>query len=275
VRICSLLPSATEIVASLGLTDLLIARSQECDWPPEVHQLPIVTASRVDTSQLSSLNIEQAVRHAISDGRPLYAIDAELLDALKPDMILTQNLCSVCAISADNVGELCATDAQVIAVDAHTLDEIKSGILDLASLLGAHERGRAVVEQMNATIDAVRKQVDGGARAAGVRRRMARPTLRRRPLDPRDGRLRRRPRRTRTSRSTLLPNIMADRARATTRTDHRRPLRVRPRTRRPRSIPTAARLPHRRRRLQRPTTPDPPHVSPTASPNSPSSSTLT
>jgi iron complex transport system substrate-binding protein len=79
MRICSLLPSATEIVADLGLADRLVAVSEECDWPPEVRRLPVVTASRVDTSRLSSLAIEQAVREAISDGRPLYAIDRDLL----------------------------------------------------------------------------------------------------------------------------------------------------------------------------------------------------
>src|SRR5918992_5546955 len=99
MRICSLLPSATEIVAHLGLAEYLVGVSEECDWPAEVRRLPIVTASRVETTQLSSPQIEQAVREAVSDGRPLYAIDAELLDAVKPDLILTQNLCAVCAVS--------------------------------------------------------------------------------------------------------------------------------------------------------------------------------
>src|SRR5947207_461428 len=100
MRICSLLPSATEIVAELGLVDSLVAVSEECDWPPEVRDLPVVTASRVDTTQLSSLEIEQTVRKEVSDGRPLYAIDAELLERVKPDLILTQDLCAVCAVSS-------------------------------------------------------------------------------------------------------------------------------------------------------------------------------
>jgi iron complex transport system substrate-binding protein len=98
MRICSLLPSATEIVASLGLVESLVAVSEECDWPAEVCAIPVVTASRVDTTRLSSVEIDQAVREAIGDGRPLYAIDRELLDALEPDLILTQNLCAVCAV---------------------------------------------------------------------------------------------------------------------------------------------------------------------------------
>src|SRR6266508_4677424 len=159
MRICSLLPSATEIVADLGLADSLVAVSEECDWPPEVRGLPVVTASRVDTTQLSSLEIEQAVREEVSDGRPLYAIDRELLEELKPDLILTQNLCAVCAVSADTVDELCATDAEIVALDAHTLAEIEERIVWLAGLLGVPARGRAVIEQMDATIAAVGERV--------------------------------------------------------------------------------------------------------------------
>jgi iron complex transport system substrate-binding protein len=155
MRICSLLPSATETVASLGLVESLIAVSEECDWPPEVRALPVVTASRVDTTRLSSFEIDQAVRDAVGDGRPLYAIDRELLEALEPDLILTQNLCAVCAVSADTLDELCATDAEVVALDAHTLAEIEGRILLLAELLGVPARGRAVVAEMEAKLAAV------------------------------------------------------------------------------------------------------------------------
>jgi iron complex transport system substrate-binding protein len=161
MRICSLLPSATEIVAKLGLVDSLVAVSEECDWPPEVRDLPVVTASRVDTRQLSSLEIERAVRQEVSDGRPLYAIDADLLERLKPDLILTQDLCAVCAVSSDTVGELCATDAEVVALDAHTLAEIETRIVWLGELLGVPARGRVVVDEMEATIARVSERVAG------------------------------------------------------------------------------------------------------------------
>src|SRR6266496_1427526 len=159
MRICSLLPSATEIVAELGLVESLVGISEECDWPPEVRGLPVVTASRVDTTRLSSLEIDKAVRAAVGDGRPLYAIDRELLETLQPDLILTQNLCAVCAVSADNVSELCATDAEVVALDAHTLAEIEKRIVALADLLGVPARGRAVVAEMEAKIAAVSERV--------------------------------------------------------------------------------------------------------------------
>jgi iron complex transport system substrate-binding protein len=156
MRICSLLPSATEIVAELDLVESLVGISEECDWPPEVRDLPIVTASRVDTTRLTGLEIDKAVRAALGDGRPLYAIDRELLEAIRPDLILTQNLCAVCAVAADHVSELCATDAEVVALDAHTLTEIEGRILSLADLLSVSARGRSVVAEMEAKIAAVR-----------------------------------------------------------------------------------------------------------------------
>ena len=163
-RICSLLPSATEIVAGLGLADFLVGVSAECDWPPEVRDLPVVTASRVDTTRLSSLQIEESVRDALADGRPLYAIDRDDLEALAPDLILTQNLCAVCAVSAESLDGACATAAEVVALDAHSLAEIERRIIELAGVLGVPERGGALVARMEATIAAVREQVAGAGR---------------------------------------------------------------------------------------------------------------
>src|SRR5215468_10727303 len=98
-RVVSLLPSATEIVSELGLFDLLVGRSEECDWPPEAAALSVVSASRVDTSELPGREVDDAVRAAVADGRSLYALDEELLRRLEPDLVLTQELCAVCAVS--------------------------------------------------------------------------------------------------------------------------------------------------------------------------------
>jgi iron complex transport system substrate-binding protein len=123
--------------------------------------LPVVTASRVDTARLSSVEIDQAIRAAVADGRPLYAVDRKLLEVLEPDLILTQNVCAVCAVSADGLGELTATEVEVVALDARTLTEVKQQILSLASRLGVSQRGAEVVAGMEAKIDAVREQVAG------------------------------------------------------------------------------------------------------------------
>src|SRR4051795_13254916 len=100
VRICSLLPSATEIVADLGLIDSLVGVSEECAWPPEVRSKPRVTAARIDSRSLSSAQIDRAVRDSIGDGQSLYAVDADLIDELRPDLLITQDLCTVCAVSS-------------------------------------------------------------------------------------------------------------------------------------------------------------------------------
>jgi iron complex transport system substrate-binding protein len=161
MRVCSLVPSATEIVAALGRTDCLVGVSDECDFPPEVRELPTVSASRVDTSELSSLEIDDAVRAAVADGRSLYRVDEELVDGLEPDLILTQDLCAVCAVSSQ---ELCAIATPTLALDADTLDDVRRCILTVAGVLGAEARGRAVVAEMDATIGRVERKVDGSPR---------------------------------------------------------------------------------------------------------------
>ena len=100
MRICSFLPSATEMIAELGFIDSLVGVSGECRWPPEVIGKPVVTAARIDGSSTSSLEIDEAVRASVRDGRSLYLVDAELIDALAPDLIVTQDLCAVCAVSS-------------------------------------------------------------------------------------------------------------------------------------------------------------------------------
>src|SRR5215218_4833142 len=137
MRVCSLVPSATEIVAAVGRLDCLVGVSDECDFPPAVRKLPTVSASRVDTSQLSSFAIDEAVRAAVDGGRSLYRVDEELIDDLAPDLILTQDLCAVCAVSSR---ELCAVSTPTLALDAHTLDDIRSCITRVGEVLEAGEQ---------------------------------------------------------------------------------------------------------------------------------------
>ena len=159
MRICSLLPSATEIVAALGLAEYLAGVSAECDWPPEVRRLPVVTASRIDTGEIGSLEIDRAVREAIADGRSLYAIEEELIGALDPDLIITQDLCEVCAVSSGEVSKLCSVGAEVVSLDQRTIAEIGESVVELGARLGVPARGAAVVGEMRAKIARVRELV--------------------------------------------------------------------------------------------------------------------
>jgi len=164
VRICSLLPSATEIVGHLGLAGCLVGVSEECDWPPEVRALPVVTASRVDPATLTSAEIDAAVRDAVRDGSSLYALDERLLEELAPDVIVTQDLCTVCAVSGDDVASLCPIPAAVISLNPTTLDGIAHSVETLAGRLNVPEKGAEVAAEMRSTIDDVRRRVAGRPR---------------------------------------------------------------------------------------------------------------
>jgi iron complex transport system substrate-binding protein len=164
LRICSLLPSATEIVADLGLIECLVGVSEECDWPPAVRELPVVTRSRIDFSQLSSRAIDEGVREALRSGGSLYGLDEDQIAALDPDIVITQDLCAVCAVSSSEVGRLRSLRADVVSLDPHTVSEIGGTVLELAALFAVAERGRAVVTEMEGRIAAVRDAVAGERR---------------------------------------------------------------------------------------------------------------
>jgi iron complex transport system substrate-binding protein len=161
VRICSFLPSATEIVCELGLIESLVGVSEECRWPPAVVGRPVVTAARIDPSSLSSLEIDEAVRSSLRDGRSLYTVDAELIDALRPDLILTQDLCSVCAVSSGELASACPVGAEVVSLDPRTFGDVADSVRTLAAKLGVVERGEEIAVRMLGTAEEVASAVRG------------------------------------------------------------------------------------------------------------------
>jgi iron complex transport system substrate-binding protein len=161
VRICSFLPSATEIIADLGLVDSLVGVSEECRWPPEVVGKPVVTAARIDPAGLSSIEIDEAVRGSIRDGRSLYAVDAELIAELDPDLIVTQDLCAVCAVSSGELRSACPVGAELVSLDPRTLAGVADSVRALASVLGVPSRGEAIAAAMTDTVAAVADAVRG------------------------------------------------------------------------------------------------------------------
>jgi iron complex transport system substrate-binding protein len=160
-RICSLLPSATEIVADLGLADSLVGVSEECKWPAEVQSKPRVTAARVDSANLADAEIDRIVRDSIGGGTPLYAVDAELIAELRPDVLITQDLCTVCAVSSGDLATACPVGVEIISLDPGTLDEVAGTVTLLAERFGAREAGRRIVDEMSAKIEEVRSAVEG------------------------------------------------------------------------------------------------------------------
>ena len=161
VRICSFLPSATEIIAELGLLDSLVGVSEKCRWPAEVVGLPVVTAARIDPAELSSVEIDAAVRAALREGRSLYAVDAELVADLAPDVIVTQDLCAVCAVSSGELASACPVGADVISLDPRSYGEVAESIRLLGRRLGASSRGDEIADRMWSAVAEVAVEVDG------------------------------------------------------------------------------------------------------------------
>jgi iron complex transport system substrate-binding protein len=161
VRVCSLLPSATEIIAELGLIDSLVGVSEECRWPPEVVGKPVVTAARIDPSSLSSIEIDAAVRASLADGGSLYAVDADLITELDPDLIVTQDLCTVCAVSSAELADACPVGAEVLSLDPRTLGEVAASVQRLAARLDAVAEGDRIASRMSRSIEETAESVRG------------------------------------------------------------------------------------------------------------------
>jgi iron complex transport system substrate-binding protein len=161
MRIVSLLPSATEMIAELGMLDSLVGISEDCNWPPEVAGKPMVARTRIDVAGLTSAQIDQLFSAAKAQSHSMYAVDAELMDQLRPDLIITQDLCEVCAVSSGDLTTACPIGAEVYSMNPRTLDQVADSIIALAGRLGVHERGIAVAEAMRAKVEAVRRAVSG------------------------------------------------------------------------------------------------------------------
>ncbi len=156
MRIVSLLPSATEILFEIGLGDSVVGRSEECNWPSQVTSLPVVSVARVRSAEVTGASIDAQVRAAMQAGEQLYLIDEALLRELRPDVIVTQDLCRVCAVSSD---EVCDVGARVVSLDPHTINEVADSVRNLANVLDVSNRGKAVADRMLERIEIVKSRV--------------------------------------------------------------------------------------------------------------------
>lgn len=161
MRIVSFLPSATDMIAELGLLDSLVGISEDCNWPPEVASKPLVARTRVDVSGLTGAEIDRLVNASTSESHSLYAVDAQLMDELAPDLVITQDLCEVCAVSSGDLATACPIGTDVLSMNPHSLDDVVKSVIALADRLGVHQRGVALAEAINTKLDAVRSAVEG------------------------------------------------------------------------------------------------------------------
>ena len=164
MRLVSLLPSATEILVKLGLEKNLVGVSHECDYPETVQSLPRLTSTRANPS-LDSAGIHNSVLEVMKNAVSVYDLDVELLKSLKPDFIVTQDLCDVCAVSFSQVEEACREllDCKIISLRPKKLGDVWSDVLRTAETLDVKQKGYQFQEEVDERVQAVRERlVDWG-----------------------------------------------------------------------------------------------------------------
>jgi iron complex transport system substrate-binding protein len=166
MRICSLLPGATEIACALGLADEIVGVSHECDFPPAARSKPVMVRSRIDPTIIGSSEIDREVGDLLRSQQSLYALNDELFKASEPDLILTQGLCDVCALDYNEVVQAARSlrqDPTIVSLDPHCLADILNDVLRIGEATDRSRQAESLVQQLKHRIEAVR---DRTARAA-------------------------------------------------------------------------------------------------------------
>jgi iron complex transport system substrate-binding protein len=162
MRICSFLPSATEIVYLLGLGDSLYGVSHECDYPPGASEKPKVVRSRIDSSSMTSQEIDAAVTGMMMRGENIYSVDEDALADGRPDLVVTQQLCEVCAVSFEDVQEAVGrleVSPTVLSLDPHGVGDVLQDILRVGQHTGTQSVAHVAVFNLRARIDMIRRAV--------------------------------------------------------------------------------------------------------------------
>lgn len=161
MRICSLLPSGTEILYGLGLEDQIVAVSDDCDYPPDVRQKPIISKSVLSGKNYSSRQIHNLVESHQHKGLSIYDIDEGYLKKVKPDLILTQELCQVCAIPYSQVlkaAKVLDQGPKVVSLEPRTLEDVLDNVLLVGKLTGTQRRAEHFVSGLRKRIDFVKSK---------------------------------------------------------------------------------------------------------------------
>ena len=163
MRIVSLLPSTTEIVFDLGLADQLLGVTFECNFPTEARQGREIVVGGMDTKHLTPLEIDELVRARLAAGEELYSLDDAALARCNPDLILSQDLCRVCAVPSGEVDLAVARlncHATVLQIDPHSLVEVIDSVQTVADAAGVPERGQALVHSLHQRLTTLRERTD-------------------------------------------------------------------------------------------------------------------
>ncbi|HVV56142.1 MAG TPA: cobalamin-binding protein [Mucilaginibacter sp.] len=162
IRIISLLPAATEIICALGLENLLAGRSHECDFPPQVKDLPACSEANIPDN-LGSAAIDQKVKQLLSDALSLYTVDREKIRQLAPDLVITQAQCEVCAVSLSEVeqalGDYLEKQARIISLQPAGLEDIFENIREVADAAGVPAAGETLTEDLRERVNIIRHKL--------------------------------------------------------------------------------------------------------------------
>ena len=167
MRVVSLLPSATEMVHFAGAGDSLVGVTHECDYPPGVEKLPPLTSSLMDGENMSSAEIDAAVNRNLTDGDSIYALDAELLNDLAPDLIVTQGLCEVCSVSlnlVERVAKGLDAEPEVFSTDPTSIREVLDDTVAVGELVGRGGEVRRKVAALKEKLARIEGSVFGPER---------------------------------------------------------------------------------------------------------------
>jgi iron complex transport system substrate-binding protein len=170
MRICSLLPSATEILYALGLGDCVVGVTHECDFPPEAAHKPFLIQPRVDP-KASAAETDRLVAEIIARGESIYSVDAELLASLSPDLIVTQDLCHVCAASPDDLASALTRfekRPRVLSLTPRSLAEVWANVRSLGEATGRQREAEALADSLDRRVAAI----EASARRAPSRPRV-------------------------------------------------------------------------------------------------------
>jgi iron complex transport system substrate-binding protein len=157
-RIVSLLPSATEVVCALGLEGALVGVTHECDFPASVVGKPVLTSSRISHATMSSAEIDHAVRSQLDGHGSIYELNEKLLRELNPDLIITQELCEVCAVSYKTVlraARMFDADARVVSLEPETIADIFANVRTVGALTGREREAESLVRSLTARLEAL------------------------------------------------------------------------------------------------------------------------
>jgi iron complex transport system substrate-binding protein len=166
MRIASLVPSATEMLFALGLGEDVVGVTHECDWPPVAQRLPQLTAT-VLPAGLNAREIDRTVKATIGEGRALYTLDEDRLAELEPDLIVTQAVCDVCAVSYDDVVAVASrlpSRPRVLQQNPKTLSDVLADVIRLGDAAYVPDRGRELCREMEARLAAVRIAITTSSR---------------------------------------------------------------------------------------------------------------